>query len=443
MASSFTAFGTAPAAAGTFVYVSNADDGDIDGYALDQASGALTPLGRTPAGPKVMPMTVSPDRRHLYAVVRSEPFAVLTYAIDPASGALRQEATAPLPDSMAYVSTDATGRVLFTASYGGDKVAASPIGADGLVKAEAGQVIPTGRNAHAIRADRSNRFVYATNLGSDQIVQFRFDAATGRLTPNDPPAVEVAAGNGPRHPVLSPDDRHLYVLCELSGNVLHFAVDQDKGTLTLRDSTGTVPPEAGLVPGLPPGAPPATDGKARIWAADLQATPDGRFLYATERTTSRIALLSIDPGTGKPAYVGNYATETQPRGIRVDGSGSWLVATGEKSDRLSVYRIDKADGALTPVGRYPVGRGANWVEIVEVPRRRGGSGDQADGALRRTPDKKAGAASRTRPPRRIRRAIPAGSRCNKDISRRAAGCQLFGISLIEMLMKPGPLTTPS
>lgn len=365
MASSLTAFGAAPAAAKSFVYASNADDGDIDGYALDQATGALTPLGKTKAGPKVMPMTVSPDKLQLYAVLRSEPFAVLTYAIDPATGALRQEATAPLPDSMAYVSTDATGRFLFTASYGGDKVAVSPIDADGLVRSEAGQVIPTGKNAHAIRADRTNRFVYATNLGSDQIVQFRFDAATGRLTPNDPPMVKTAAGDGPRHPVLSPDDKHLYVLCELSGNVLHFAVDQDKGTLTLLDSVGTVPAEAGLVPGTPPGA-PAGD-KPKIWAADLQATPDGRFLYATERTTSRIALLSVDPATGKPAYVSNYATETQPRGIRIDASGTWLIASGEKSDRLAVYRIDKASGSLTPVGRYPVGRDANWVEIVEVP----------------------------------------------------------------------------
>jgi len=365
MASSLTGVGVAPAAAKTFVYVSNADDGDIDGYALDQATGALTPLGKTRAGPKVMPMTLSPDKRHLYAVIRSEPFTVLTYAIDPASGALRQEATAPLPDSMAYVSTDAAGRVLFTASYGGDKVAVSPIDADGLVKAEASQVIPTGKNAHAIRADRSNRYVYATNLGSDQIVQFRFDAATGKLTPNDPPVVKVAAGDGPRHPVLSPDDKHLYVLCELSGNVLHFAVDPDKGTLTLLDSTGTVPAEAGLVPGTPPGA-PAGD-KPKIWAADIQATPDGRFLYATERTTSRIALLSVDPDTGKPAYVTNYPTETQPRGIRIDASGTWLVASGEKSDRLAVYRIDKTSGDLTPVGRYPVGRDANWVEIVDPP----------------------------------------------------------------------------
>ena len=366
VAMSLTAFGRTPAAA-TFVYVSNAEDGDIDAYALDKATGALTPLGKTPAGKMVMPMAISPDKRHLYVVVRSQPYTVLTYAIDPSSGALRQDAAAPLPDSMAYVSTDATGRFLFTASYGGDKVAVSPVDADGQVRSEASQVIPTGKNAHAIRADRTNRFVYATNLGSDQVVQFVFDAATGRLTPNDPPVVKAASGNGPRHPVLSPDNKTLYVLCELSGAVLRFAVDQARGTLTLLDTTATVPPEAGLVPGLPPGAPPANDGKPRVWAADIQLTPDGRFLYATERTTSRIALLSVAPDTGRLTYVTNYPTETQPRGIRIDPSGTYLVASGEKSDRLSVYRIDKADGALTVLGHAPVGRDANWVEIVELP----------------------------------------------------------------------------
>ena len=100
-----------------------------------------------------MPMAVSPSKKHLYAVVRSQPVRVLTFAIDPATGALTQKASAPLPDSMPYVSTDHTGRFLFTASYGGDKIAVSPIGENGLVEAEAIQVIPTGRNAHSILPD--------------------------------------------------------------------------------------------------------------------------------------------------------------------------------------------------------------------------------------------------------------------------------------------------
>ena len=142
-------------AAKTFVYVSNAQDGNIDAYTMDTSSGSLTPIGKAEAGKLVMPMAVSPNKKHLYAVVRSQPLRVFTYAIDPATGALTQKASAPLPDSMPYVSTDRTGRYLFTASYGGDKLAVSPIGENGLVEAEAIQVIPTGRNAHSILPDRT------------------------------------------------------------------------------------------------------------------------------------------------------------------------------------------------------------------------------------------------------------------------------------------------
>jgi 6-phosphogluconolactonase len=157
----FVAGVTSMSEAKTFVYVSNAQDGNIDAFVMDTTTGALNPIGKVEAAKLVMPMAVSPNKKHLYAVVRSQPTRVLTYAIDPATGALSQRASAALPDSMPYVSTDQTGRFLFTASYGGDKLAVSPIGENGLVESEAIQVIPTGRNAHSILPDRSNKFVYA------------------------------------------------------------------------------------------------------------------------------------------------------------------------------------------------------------------------------------------------------------------------------------------
>jgi 6-phosphogluconolactonase len=378
-ASALAALGAAPLAEKTFVYVSAAQEGVIDAYAMEMSNGALTPIGKVEAGKLVMPMAVSPGKRFLYAAVRSDPFRVLTYSIDPRTGVLTQKATAPLPDSMPYVSTDRTGRYLFTASYGGDKIAVSPIGEDGLAEAPAIQIIPTGRNAHAILPDRTNRFVYATNLGSNQILEFLFDANTGKLTANDPPLIKARLDHGPRHLVFSPDDKYLYVLNELSGHVAQFAIDPSVGTLTEVDSVGSVPPEAGLIPGVaqapvsptatasPGAAVPKGDEKPKIWAADIQITPDGKFVYSTERTTSKIALFTVAPETGKLSYVTNYATEKQPRGIRIDPSGAYLIASGEKSDRLSVYRINKADGQLSELSRTPVGNGANWIEIIDVP----------------------------------------------------------------------------
>src|SRR5215813_505827 len=358
----------------TFVYVSNAQDGNIDAYVLDMSTGALASVGKAEAGKLVMPMAISPSKKHLYAVVRSQPVRVLTFAIDPATGALSQKASAPLPDSMPYVSTDQTGRFLFTASYGGDKIAVSPIGENGLVEAEAIQVIPTGRNAHSIVPDRSNKYVYAATLGANKVLQFTFDSKTGKLTPNEPPAVSPEVGHGPRHPALSPDNKYLYVLNELSGHVTQYAIDPGKGTLTRVDSVSSVPPQAGLVWGEPPapiGAGPTAaaapkDDRPKVWAADIQITPDGKFLYTTERTTNKIALFTVAPETGKLTYVTNFATEAQPRGIRIDPTGQYLVASGEKSDRISVYKIDKSTGKLGEPSRHPVGNGANWVEIVDV-----------------------------------------------------------------------------
>ena len=371
----FATGATSMSIAKTFVYVSNAQDGNIDGYVMDMGTGALTSIGKTEAAKLVMPMTLSPNKKFLYAVIRSQPTRVLTYAIDPATGALTQKASAPLPDSMPYVSTDHTGRFLFTASYGGDKLAVSPIGENGLVEAEAMQVIGTGRNAHSILPDRSNRFVYAATLGANQVLQFTLDSKTGKLTANDPPSISPEAGHGPRHLAFSPDNRFLYLLNELSGHVTQFAVDQGKGTLTLVDSISSVPADAGLAWGAPqapvgaaptPTASPPKDEKLKVWAADIQITPNGKFLYSTERTTNKVALFTVAPGTGKLAYVANFATEAQPRGIRIEPSGQYLVASGEKSDRLSVYKIDQNTGKLGEPSRYPVGNGANWVEIVDV-----------------------------------------------------------------------------
>ena len=366
---------TSMSVAKTFVYVSNAQDGNIDAYTMDASTGTLPPIGKAEAAKLVMPMTVSPSKKYLYAVIRSQPVRVLTYVIDPATGELTQKASAPLPDSMPYVSTDHTGRYLFTASYGGDKLAVSPIGENGLAEAEAIQVIATGRNAHAILPDRSNKFVYATTLGANQVLQFIFDSKTGKLTANEPAAVSPEAGHGPRHMALSPDNKNLYVLNELSGHVTQYAVDTGKGTLTLVESISSVPAEAGLVWGVPQapvGAAPAPaaaapkDDKPKVFAADIQITPNGKFLYSTERTTNKIALFTVTAETGKLAYVTNFATEAQPRGIKIDPSGQYLVASGEKSDRLSVYKIDQSTGKLGEPSRYPVGNGANWVEIVDV-----------------------------------------------------------------------------
>jgi len=353
--------------AGTFVYVSNADDGDIGMYTL-QADGSLQPGQRFKAANVVMPMTVSSDKRFLIAAVRSKPYQAYTYGIDKTSGALSLVGTGTLAESYPYITLDRTGRFLLGASYGANQVGVNPVGADGKV-GEPIQVIPTARNAHSIRTDNTNRFVFVPHLGTDQVFQFLFDEKTGRLTANTPPVLQLKQGTGPRHIIVSADNRFLYLLSELTGTVTTLALDTSTGTLKEVDSVSALPPDTKLGPGQPRGAvgvpgqaPRNTDND--IWASDLHLTPNGRFLYAAERTSSTLAAFRVDGASGKLTYLGSTPTEKQPRGFRIDPTGRFVVVTGEKSDMIASYAIDAETGALKPIGRYPTGKGSNWVEIV-------------------------------------------------------------------------------
>ena len=366
MALSTLLFG-AQVQAATFVYVSNSEDGDIGMYTM-QSDGSLRPGPRFKAEKIVMPMTVSPDKRVLVAAVRSKPFSAYTYSIDRASGQLTLVGTGPLAESFPYISSDRSGRFLFGASYGGHLVSVNPVGADGRVGAPM-QVIPTARNAHAIRADNTNRFVFVPHLGTDQIFQFLFDEKSGRLSANTPPVLQMKQGTGPRHLITSPDNRFVYLLNELTATVTTLSLDANTGLLTELGSVSALPPDSKLVPGAPRGAVGAPGAPVRntdndIWASDLHVTPNGGFLYAAERTSSTIGAFRVDSATGKLTYLGSTPTEKQPRGFQIDSTGRFMVVSGEKSDTLSAYSIDPSSGALKLIGKYPTGKGSNWVEIV-------------------------------------------------------------------------------
>lgn len=333
----------------TAVYVSHAESGDIHVLQLNDASGALTIMQRVEVGGTVMPLALAPDRRVLYAARRSEPLAVLSFAIDAKSGALSPLGEAPLPHSMASIATDRSGRWLLSASYGGNLVAVSPIGADGVAQA-ATQVVPTGPNAHAIVSDASNRFVFATNLGAGVVLQLRFDAATGRLTPNQPPSIAVRAGAGPRHLAWHPSGRWLCLLNELDASIDVFAFDADSGTLAHRQTVSSVPP--------------GFDG--RPWAADLHFTPEGRFLFSSDRRSNTIAAFALDASSGQLSLIGHTPVPAEPRGFNITADARWLIVAGQAAQRVALFRIDPGTGALGAAGEHAVGRGPNWIETVPL-----------------------------------------------------------------------------
>lgn len=331
------------------VFVSHADSGELRVFALDDATGALSPVQQVAVGGMLMPMALSPDRRRLYVARRSEPLAVAAFAIDAAEGRLTALGEAALPHSMAYIATDRSGRSLLSASYGGHLIAMSPIDAEG-VPGPARRVLATGPNAHCIQADPANRNVYATSLGGGVLLHWRFDATTADLAEAEPNVLPLRAGSGPRHFVFDAQGRFMYLLGELDGSVTQLGLDPESGRPSVLDTISSLPP--------------GFAGEA--WAADLHLTPDGRFLYASERKSSTLAIFHVDPVSGKLAAAGHVRTESQPRGFAIDSAGRFLVAAGQSSNRIAVYTIAAGSGALAPCAATPAGLGPNWVEIVRL-----------------------------------------------------------------------------
>jgi 6-phosphogluconolactonase len=331
------------------LYVSCANDRAIEILDLD-AGGTLrrhsTVAVPGPAGEAIsMPLALSADRTRLYAAVRVAPYPLASFAV-AGDGGLTLLGTTELPAGMAYIS--AVGRHLLSASYPASLIASHKIGADGVAHGPPSQVTATPDKAHSILPDPAGRFVYVPCLGGDVILHLHFDRATGLLTPAGEGRVPVRPGAGPRHMRFAAGGRVAYVLNELDASLDRYAVDPATGTLSLRQTVQTLP--AGTV--------------GRIAAADLHLTPDGRFLYASERRTGTLSAWRVDSATGDLAPLGSIASEAGPRGFAISPDGRFLLCAGQTSHRIGVYAIAADTGRLTAIGGLPVAANPNWIAFL-------------------------------------------------------------------------------
>lgn len=341
---------------GFAVYVSNAGTSEVVVLRMTSADVAPTvvqtvsvPGGGGGRGLS-SPMAVSPDRRFLYVALRMPPLPIACFAISGDDGRLTPVGIARLPGSTPYVATDRTGRFLFSAANPGATVAVSAIGADGLVAERAHQVIHIGHKLHCIAVDAANAHVYVSSTDDGTIHQFRFDAAAGTLAPGDPPAVTLNNGGDPRHMVFSPDGRFLYVTTEAGGRVASFAVDAASGRLSERPDTAMMP----------------DDFAGRPLTADIHLTPDGRFLYASERVLNTIVAYGVDREDGALTPIGSQPVDPRPRAFAIAPDGTFLLAAGLDTGRITTYAIDGETGRLTRGADFAVGDLPNWIEFVDL-----------------------------------------------------------------------------
>jgi len=335
----------------TRVYISTYGS-DRDGIylaELDPITGDLQLIRLAAAVNNVQFLALHPNHRYLFATCDVDEYpdtkggAVAALKIDTTTGSLtrlnHQSAHGELP---CHLTVDRHGKHALVANYTGGSVAVLPIRADGTLKSATStvvhqgssvdKVLQSGPHAHAINLDAANRFALVADLGLDKVLIYRFDAAAGTLAPNEPSALAVAPGAGPRHIAFHPNGKWVYVINELDSTVIALRYDSTAGVLTLMDTVSTLPAGATV----------------ENITGEIVVHPNGKFLYGSNRGHDSIALFAIDQTTGRLTSLGHFpAGGRTPRHFNIDPSGKILLSANMDSDSVTVHQIDVPTGKLS------------------------------------------------------------------------------------------------
>lgn len=335
-----------------FVSAFNSDDaGAIHAFRFETQTGTLKPLRSTTGIGQPFFMAISPNGRFLYAIDTDqfggdEDEFVAAYAIASDTAELtRLNRQSSHGTASCYLDVDATGKSVLVANYASGSVAALPVREDGsledaaaFIQHEGSSVDPqrqTGPFAHSIVISPDNRFALAADLGLDQVLIYRLDALTSKLVENEAqPFARLPPGSGPRHLTFDPSGQRVYVINELANTVTFFAYAADAGTLTLEQTISTLP----------------EDFLGTSHCADLKITPDGQFLYATNRGHDSMAIYRIG-SDGRLSLVGiEPSLGGGPQNLLITPDGRWLLCANMAGNNVMVFRIDSKTGELAASG---------------------------------------------------------------------------------------------
>jgi 6-phosphogluconolactonase len=338
-------------------------------FQVERATGAMTAVGVYEMGTSPSCLALDSAGTRLYSTNETDHAGetkegtVSAFSIDRADGKLKLLGSVRSGGAgPTFVSVHPSGRFVLVANYFGGSVAVLPILPDGRlgtatdIKNDAGKIGPAKAtnappgsfaasghdrtHAHMIQADASGRFVLHADLGLDKIFIWRFDAEKGLLTPNDPPAVALPPGDGPRHFQFHPNGRWLYAIQEEGSNIVLFDYDAATGLLAARQTISTLP--RGFA--------------GSNFCSEILVSADGLFVYAGNRLHDSIGIFSIGRD-GTLTYVGEEWTRgNYPRSFNFDPSGHFLSCCNQRGDNITVFHVDRKTGGLRFTGHYvPVG----------------------------------------------------------------------------------------
>ena len=319
-------------------------------FQFDRSLGKLTELQTVTEGISPNFLALSPDRKYLYAIystgtIQDGNGSVMSFKIDPSTGFLTKlNEQSSEGNGPAHISIDPKGRFAYVSNYGGGSLAVYPINKDGALEKASDVIKHTGTSivqgrqegshVHSIIPSKDGKFVYVSDLGIDKVMIYQVQKS-GKLVPAIIPFVKNAPGSGPRHFAIHPNGNFAYSAEEISSTIASFRIDKLNGSLSPLERLNMLP--AGF-----------TDKSS---AADIHFSPDGKFLYASNRGHESLVIYAVDPKTGKMSLVGHENTGGKhPRNFMIDKRGEYVLTANQNTDNIVVFSRDKQTGKLIPTG---------------------------------------------------------------------------------------------
>jgi 6-phosphogluconolactonase len=336
-------------------------------YRLNIGTGALTPVSAQKGGASPTYLTMDSAHRYLYAVSETQSFqgkansgGVSALAIDQHTGALTLLDQQPsLGASPCYISLDHQEKEILVANYVGGNVALLPRQANGQVAAPTDSdqhQPPTGphknqdkAHAHCIVPSPDNRYAFAINLGTDKVYRYQLDPAHDKLGAPAAVAFSARPGAGPRHLVFHPNGRWAYLENELNSTVTALTYEVKTGAFQETQTQTQLP----------------SNFTGDNSGADVHVSPDGRFVYTSNRGDNSLAVFAINSSSGQLTLVQHVSTQGKtPRNFALDPSGQVLLVANQNSDNVFTYKVDKQTGKLTPTGQSVQLPSPMFVQVV-------------------------------------------------------------------------------
>nr|WP_294877020.1 lactonase family protein [uncultured Pedobacter sp.] len=310
-------------------------------YRFDDESGKMTYLNQIDGVENPAFLTVSSDLKFVYAINSNKVGEVSSFKFDLSTGKLefinKQSSSGVGP---AHITIDRDSKNVFVSNYGSGSLTVLPVKGDGSLAQAVQNIQDEGGSANKLRQEgphvhsallsKNEKILFYADLGTDKINIYNYDSSKKTpLTPANPAFESVQAGNGPRHMDFSPDQKYLYLVQEMMAVVNVYSYNN--GKLTFLQSVRMMP-----------------ESFTENSAADIHVSPDGLFLYASNRgNANNIVAYAINKKNGRLTFVERYDVDKTPRNFLITPSGNFMLVAAQDANSVTAYKINKATGKLT------------------------------------------------------------------------------------------------